>query len=184
MNAGGLIFRCRWCENGYCEDCLDWERTALVGESLPELEMLGFGAVEQAFWIKCAHCAHRHDVDPAAAALCADMVREWAADRAAWDAAALTHDGATVEGSEAPTPGSTADESRKRRRKSAASTPARPPKKARAAAPKTATAKSAPHAADIRAYFARAEVAVLDDSPVAEVVELSDKSNMEVIELE
>ena len=43
--AGGLIFRCRWCELGYCEDCLDWDKATLVGAILPELEMLNFGAV-------------------------------------------------------------------------------------------------------------------------------------------
>lgn len=23
-DAGGMLLRCRWCERGYCEDCLDW----------------------------------------------------------------------------------------------------------------------------------------------------------------
>ncbi|KAI7080730.1 hypothetical protein KC327_g92 [Hortaea werneckii] len=40
---------CRWCENGYCEDCLDFDTAQLVGPTLPELEMLGFGAVDQAW---------------------------------------------------------------------------------------------------------------------------------------
>lgn len=55
-DAGGMIFRCRWCENGYCEDCLDFDTTTLVGETLPELEMLGFGAVSQAWYIDCPAC--------------------------------------------------------------------------------------------------------------------------------
>jgi len=54
--AGGMIYRCRWCENGYCEDCLDFDTAKLVGETLPEMEMLGYGAVTQAWWIDCPQC--------------------------------------------------------------------------------------------------------------------------------
>lgn len=55
-DAGGMIYRCRWCSKGYCEDCLDWENTRLVGESLPEYEMAGFEAVAQAWYIECPGC--------------------------------------------------------------------------------------------------------------------------------
>jgi SWI/SNF-related matrix-associated actin-dependent regulator of chromatin subfamily A member 5 len=55
-DAGGVIFRCRWCENGFCEDCLDWDTSKLIGHSLPEFEMLGFNRVTQAFYIECSHC--------------------------------------------------------------------------------------------------------------------------------
>lgn len=63
-DAGGLIYRCRWCERGYCEDCLDWETAKLVGESLPELEMLGFGAVDQAWYVDCPSCVRHWEVSP------------------------------------------------------------------------------------------------------------------------
>ncbi|KAK3044269.1 hypothetical protein LTS18_001744, partial [Coniosporium uncinatum] len=46
-DAGGLIYRCRFCPMAFCEDCLDWDAIKLVGETLPEYEMLGFPAVTQ-----------------------------------------------------------------------------------------------------------------------------------------
>jgi len=55
-DAGGLIYRCRFCPMAFCEDCLDWDTIKLVGETLPEYEMLGFPAVTQAFFIVCASC--------------------------------------------------------------------------------------------------------------------------------
>lgn len=62
-DAGGMLFRCRWCERGYCEDCLDWEKTELVGENLKEFELLGFPAVTQAFYISCPSCKDQHSED-------------------------------------------------------------------------------------------------------------------------
>jgi len=59
-NAGGMLYRCRWCERGYCEDCLDWEKTDLLGENLKEYEILGFPAVTQAYYIKCPNCTDHH----------------------------------------------------------------------------------------------------------------------------
>lgn len=59
-DAGGMIFRCRWCERGYCEDCLDWDKTELLGENLKEYELLGFPAVTQAFYICCPSCTDFH----------------------------------------------------------------------------------------------------------------------------
>ncbi|EME40980.1 hypothetical protein DOTSEDRAFT_136247 [Dothistroma septosporum NZE10] len=55
-DAGGLIFRCRWCDNGFCEDCLDWDNTNLIGDTLPEFVIIGFGRVDQAYHIDCPHC--------------------------------------------------------------------------------------------------------------------------------
>ena len=55
-----MLFRCRWCERGYCEDCLDWDKTELIGENLKEYEILGFPAVTQAFYISCPSCADLH----------------------------------------------------------------------------------------------------------------------------
>jgi len=65
-----MIYRCRWCERGYCEDCLDWDKTELVGENLKEYEFLGFPAVTQAFYIKCPNCHDHHIEDPKARSFC------------------------------------------------------------------------------------------------------------------
>ncbi|KAK4543606.1 hypothetical protein LTR36_005501 [Oleoguttula mirabilis] len=69
--AGGMIFRCRWCQNGYCEDCLDFETAKLLGDSLPELEMLGFGAMPQAWFVDCAACVKHWETNPGDAAVVA-----------------------------------------------------------------------------------------------------------------
>ncbi|GIZ41258.1 hypothetical protein CKM354_000457000 [Cercospora kikuchii] len=63
-DVGGMVYRCRWCENGFCEDCLDWDTVKLVGDSLPEFEMRGFGKVAQAYFIECPHCVERMAADP------------------------------------------------------------------------------------------------------------------------
>lgn len=70
-NAGGMIYRCRWCERGYCEDCLDWDKTDLLGENLKEYELLGFPAITQAFYIKCPNCHDHHQEDQKARDFCA-----------------------------------------------------------------------------------------------------------------
>ncbi|KAL6719221.1 hypothetical protein ACLMJK_003458 [Lecanora helva] len=69
-NAGGMIYRCRWCERGYCEDCLDWDKTDLLGENLKEYELLGFPAVSQAFYIKCSNCHDHHEEEAEARDFC------------------------------------------------------------------------------------------------------------------
>ncbi|KAF2752986.1 hypothetical protein EJ05DRAFT_228537 [Pseudovirgaria hyperparasitica] len=61
--AGGMVFRCRFCENAFCEDCLDWDKTKLIGSNLPEFEMLGFAAVTQAYYISCQICTERCETD-------------------------------------------------------------------------------------------------------------------------
>ncbi|KAF1924261.1 ISWI chromatin-remodeling complex ATPase ISW2 [Didymella exigua CBS 183.55] len=55
-DAGGLIFRCRWCPHGFCEDCLEWDKTTLVGQNLPELEIMGEPSPSGGFYIKCPDC--------------------------------------------------------------------------------------------------------------------------------
>lgn len=55
-DAGGLIFRCRWCPSGFCEDCLDWDRTELIGDNLPEFELLGEAPTAGGFYIQCPAC--------------------------------------------------------------------------------------------------------------------------------
>ncbi|KAI4938369.1 hypothetical protein J4E85_000809 [Alternaria conjuncta] len=55
-DAGGLIFRCRWCPQGFCEDCLDWNETELIGDTLPEFELMGEQHTTGGFYIKCPTC--------------------------------------------------------------------------------------------------------------------------------
>lgn len=76
-DAGGMIYRCRWCERGYCEDCLDWDKTKLLGENLLEYELLGFPAVVQAFYIECPSCHDHHEEDTEAREFCANMAQEF-----------------------------------------------------------------------------------------------------------
>ncbi|XPS76632.1 hypothetical protein M3J09_008680 [Ascochyta lentis] len=62
-DAGGLIFRCRWCPQGFCEDCLDWDTTELVGQNLPEFELLGEPSPSGGFYIKCPDCVDACEED-------------------------------------------------------------------------------------------------------------------------
>lgn len=57
-DAGGLLYRCRWCPHAFCEDCLAANETKeeLVGENLPEFEMLGEQPSTGGFYIKCPEC--------------------------------------------------------------------------------------------------------------------------------
>lgn len=61
--AGGLVYRCRWCEKGFCEDCLDWDKAHLIDYSLPELEMLNY-YTENGYYIDCHHCVENWKQDP------------------------------------------------------------------------------------------------------------------------
>ena len=72
-DAGGMIYRCRWCERGYCEDCLDFDKTKLLGENLKEYELLGFPAVTQAFYISCPACHDHFEEDEKARTFCREM---------------------------------------------------------------------------------------------------------------
>ncbi|KAL8657488.1 MAG: hypothetical protein Q9226_001864 [Calogaya cf. arnoldii] len=75
-DAGGLIFRCRWCERGFCEDCLDWDKTELIGNNLKEYELLEFPSGDQAFYICCPLCKDHHDWEPSARLFCANQAQE------------------------------------------------------------------------------------------------------------
>ncbi|KAK4989749.1 hypothetical protein LTR66_006989 [Elasticomyces elasticus] len=63
-DAGGLIYRCRWCERGHCEDCLDWEKVHLLGENLKEYDLLRFDANNQAYYVQCHRCVEEWEQDP------------------------------------------------------------------------------------------------------------------------
>ena len=71
-----MLYRCRWCERGYCEDCLEWDKTELLGENLKEYELLGFPAVTQAFYIKCPSCYDHHIESPEAREYCENQAAE------------------------------------------------------------------------------------------------------------
>lgn len=62
-DAGGLIYRCRWCPNGFCEDCLEWGKEELIGENLPEFEMMGEEPAANGFYIKCPGCVRAAEED-------------------------------------------------------------------------------------------------------------------------
>ena len=79
-----MLFRCRWCERSYCEDCLDWEKTQLLGDNLKEYEMLGFPAVTQAFYIQCPGCVDSRKEDAEVEALCANQEEQVDIDYAIW----------------------------------------------------------------------------------------------------
>ena len=72
-DAGGMIYRCRWCERGYCEDCLDFDKTKLLGDNLQEFELLGYPAVTQAFYISCPACDDHHRENQEARTFCDQM---------------------------------------------------------------------------------------------------------------
>ncbi|RPB07924.1 hypothetical protein P167DRAFT_529339 [Morchella conica CCBAS932] len=76
-NAGGMLFRCRWCQSAYCEDCIDFDKIDLLGESLVEYENLGLEPSSQAFYIKCESCIEYHAGDEESRRVCEDMEREW-----------------------------------------------------------------------------------------------------------
>ena len=79
-----MLYRCRWCERSYCEDCLDWEKTQLLGDSLKEYDLLGFPAVVQAFYIQCHGCADSRLNDEQVDALCTSQEKQIEVDHEMW----------------------------------------------------------------------------------------------------
>jgi hypothetical protein len=59
--AGNMLYCCRWCPDSFCEDCLDWDNTTLLGDTLDEYELLGFHKSSTAYYIVCAHCNEAND---------------------------------------------------------------------------------------------------------------------------
>jgi SWI/SNF-related matrix-associated actin-dependent regulator of chromatin subfamily A member 5 len=51
-----MLYRCRWCERAFCEDCLDFEKTKLLGETLKEFELLEYPWNENAYYVECPRC--------------------------------------------------------------------------------------------------------------------------------
>ena len=54
--AGGLLFKCASCPRAFCDDCLDWDSTKLLGNTILSLELLGYGAREHTYYIECPTC--------------------------------------------------------------------------------------------------------------------------------
>lgn len=72
-DAGGMLYRCRWCERAYCEDCIDFDETKLIGNTLMEYELLGYPEMTQAFYIQCKHCTDHFKELPQDEKLCLDI---------------------------------------------------------------------------------------------------------------
>ncbi|KAI9101877.1 SNF2 family N-terminal domain-containing protein [Phlyctochytrium arcticum] len=62
--AGGMLFRCHCCAVAFCEDCLDFDKILPMGDTLPELQLLGYGKVMQAYFIRCAECVAYYNANP------------------------------------------------------------------------------------------------------------------------
>lgn len=74
-----MLYRCRWCEKAFCEDCMPFEKARLLGDSLKEYELLDFPAVTQAFYVDCHVCVEYH-ADPfhqAEKAFCAERAAHY-----------------------------------------------------------------------------------------------------------
>jgi len=72
-DAGGLIFRCRNCFIGKCGDCLDFDKAVLIGETIPEYEVLGYQTKSNAWYIECEGCVEEKRINPAWANMVAGM---------------------------------------------------------------------------------------------------------------
>ncbi|KAH8651625.1 SNF2 family N-terminal domain-containing protein [Tricladium varicosporioides] len=72
-DAGGMLYRCRWCERAFCEDCLDFDKAKLIGETIPEYELLDYPAVNQAFYISCHICENHFAKNPKDKKHCDDL---------------------------------------------------------------------------------------------------------------
>jgi SWI/SNF-related matrix-associated actin-dependent regulator of chromatin subfamily A member 5 len=61
---------------------LDFENAVLIGETLKEYEILGFGQISQAFYIECPACREHHRQFPEAKVFCANMAAQYDRDYA------------------------------------------------------------------------------------------------------
>jgi SWI/SNF-related matrix-associated actin-dependent regulator of chromatin subfamily A member 5 len=100
-----MLFRCRWCERAFCEDCLDFEKTDLVGDITKEYEMLEYPAHDNAFYVQCHKCTEHFEESPEDKAivdlLAADIDREY--ERAVAAAALVDDLEAYVQAAVSPT---------------------------------------------------------------------------------
>jgi SWI/SNF-related matrix-associated actin-dependent regulator of chromatin subfamily A member 5 len=56
QEAGGMLYRCRFCEKAYCEGCMDFDQAILVSNTTLEHRMLKFPEAQNAFYIECPAC--------------------------------------------------------------------------------------------------------------------------------
>jgi SWI/SNF-related matrix-associated actin-dependent regulator of chromatin subfamily A member 5 len=85
-DAGGLMYRCRWCPRGFCEDCIEWgkEDSELIGENLPEFEMMHQPSAQTGFYIKCPDCVDTMQEDQAKSEWIANMETTYAKQHEEW----------------------------------------------------------------------------------------------------
>lgn len=72
-DAGGMLYRCRWCYRSWCEDCLGTDDVELIGDTLLEYETLGYAPNDNAFYICCPPCCQQRDNDEEVATFMQDM---------------------------------------------------------------------------------------------------------------
>ena len=65
--VGGMLYRCRWCENAFCEQHVEFDRTDLIGDELPELKDLDIA--DSAFFVRCYICRSFHESSEAGRSL-------------------------------------------------------------------------------------------------------------------
>ncbi|KAF2451200.1 hypothetical protein P171DRAFT_375186 [Karstenula rhodostoma CBS 690.94] len=85
-DAGGLVYRCRWCPRGFCEDCIEWgkEDLELIGENLPEFEMMHQPSAQTGFYIKCPDCVDTMQEDQEKSEWVAEMEKSYAEQHEEW----------------------------------------------------------------------------------------------------
>lgn len=85
-DAGGLVYRCRWCPRGFCEDCIEWgeENLELIGENLPEFEMIHQPSAQTGFYIKCPDCVATTEEDEEKSEWVAGMEKAYAEQYEEW----------------------------------------------------------------------------------------------------
>jgi len=62
-DAGNLLYRCRNCSEARCEDDMVWDKAVLIGETLPEYEVLGHKTMSNAWYIECEGCVEEKRVN-------------------------------------------------------------------------------------------------------------------------
>ncbi|ESZ90579.1 ISWI chromatin-remodeling complex ATPase ISW2 [Sclerotinia borealis F-4128] len=85
-DVGGMLYKCRWCAKAQCEDCIDWKGFKPIGDTLVELEILGFAKTSSAFYIQCHDCTGKLENDGNFKALCGGLEKKWARELEMLDA--------------------------------------------------------------------------------------------------
>ncbi|KAJ7837383.1 hypothetical protein B0H14DRAFT_3460172 [Mycena olivaceomarginata] len=64
LRSRWLMLRCQTCPQAFCTDCVDWDRITMVGDTIPEFVLRGFGKRDGIFFIRCPDCCEQAKVDP------------------------------------------------------------------------------------------------------------------------